>query len=153
MKIYLIAVGKVKNKSYLEEMSNYIKQMPYPLNIIEVKDEPNLNGVGKEKTEIIKRIPKDSYIICLDILGKEYDSIQFSEHLEDLITNKNKDLVFIIGGSYGLHEDVLRIANEKLSFSKFTFPHQLMRFIFIEQIYRAFKIMENHPYHKWGLIW
>lgn len=153
MKIYLIAVGKVKNKSYLEEMTNYIKQMPYPLNIIEVKDEPNINGVGKEKTEIIKRIPKDSYIICLDILGKEYDSIQFSEHLEDLITNKNKDLVFIIGGSYGLHEDVLRIANEKLSFSKFTFPHQLMRFIFIEQIYRAFKIMENHPYHKWGLIW
>lgn len=148
MKIYLIAVGKVKNKSYLEEMTNYIKQMPYPLNIIEVKDEPNINGVGKEKTEIIKRIPKDSYIICLDILGKEYDSIQFSEHLEDLITNKNKDLVFIIGGSYGLHEDVLRIANEKLSFSKFTFPHQLMRFIFIEQIYRAFKIMENHPYHK-----
>lgn len=148
MKIYLIAVGKIKNKSYLEEIDNYLKQIPYPLEIIEIKDEPTKTGLIKEKTNIIKKIPKNSYLICLDILGKEYNSIEFSKHLKNLISTKSKDLVFIIGGSFGIHQDVLGMADERLSFSQMTFPHQLMRLIFIEQVYRAFKIMENHPYHK-----
>lgn len=148
MKIYLIAVGKIKNKSYLEEINQYLKQIPHSFQIIEIKDEPTKNGLIKEKVNIIKKIPKNSYIICLDIKGKEYDSNEFSLHLKNIITTKNKDLVFIVGGSFGLHPDVLLMANERLSFSKFTFPHQLMRLILVEQIYRAFKIMENHPYHK-----
>lgn len=102
----------------------------------------------REKDNIIKKIPKDSYVICLDRKGKEFDSIKFASHLENLITTSKKDIVFIIGGSYGIHKDLLNAADEKLSFSKFTFPHQLMRLILVEQIYRAFKIMENHPYHK-----
>lgn len=148
MKIHIIAVGKVKNKSYLEEIDNYIKQLPYPFIIHEVKDEPVKEGMVREKDNIIKKIPKDSYVICLDRKGKEFDSIKFASHLENLITTSKKDIVFIIGGSYGIHKDLLNAADEKLSFSKFTFPHQLMRLILVEQIYRAFKIMENHPYHK-----
>ena len=87
-------------------------------------------------------------IIALDKNGKEYDSINFSNYLKKLIETTQKDLTFIIGGSYGIDKELLNMADEKLSFSKFTFPHQLMRVIFIEQIYRAFKIMDNHPYHK-----
>lgn len=148
MKIYLIAVGKIKSKTYLEEINNYIKQLPYVLEIIEIKDEPTEKGMEKEKEAILKKIPKNSYIIALDKNGKEYDSINFSNYLKKLIETTQKDLTFIIGGSYGIDKELLNMADEKLSFSKFTFPHQLMRVIFIEQIYRAFKIMDNHPYHK-----
>lgn len=150
MKIYLVTVGKIKNKSYIAEIENYLKQIPYQVQIIEIKDEPTKEGMKKEKEAILKKIPKNSYIICLDRKGKEYSSIKFSSFLENLINTKNKDIVFIIGGSYGIDYDLLVYANEKISFSKLTFPHQLMRVILVEQIYRAFKIMENHPYHKWG---
>lgn len=148
MKIYLLAVGKIKNKSYITEIENYLKQIPYEFQIIEIKDEPTKAGMKKEKEAILKKIPKDSYIICLDRKGKEYSSIKFSSFIENLINSRNKDIVFIIGGSYGIDEELLAKANEKVSFSKLTFPHQLMRVILVEQIYRAFKIMENHPYHK-----
>lgn len=148
MKIYLIAVGKIKNKNYVAEIENYLKQIPYQFQIIEIKDEPTKKGMKKEKEAILKKIPKNSYIICLDRKGKEYSSIKFSSFLENLINTKKKDLVFIIGGSYGIDDELLVYADEKISFSKLTFPHQLMRVILVEQIYRAFKIMENHPYHK-----
>ncbi len=148
MKIYIIAVGKVKSNIFIKEMNEYIKQLPYKLEIIEVKDEPTINKMNLEKDRIIKKIPKNSYIISLDIKGKGFDSISFSNHMKKVIDETNKDIVFIIGGSFGLSEEILNMSNLRLSFSMFTFPHQLMRLILVEQIYRAFKIMENHPYHK-----
>lgn len=148
MKIYLIAVGKVKSKTYLDEINNYLKQIPYPTEIIEVKDEAKISGMVLEKNRILKRLPKNSYLICLDRKGTEKSSIEFSNDLKKIIESTNKNIVFIIGGSYGIDEELLQMANETLSFSKFTFPHQLMRVILVEQIFRAFKIMANHPYHK-----
>lgn len=148
MKIYIIAVGKVKSKTYSDEIENYLKQIPYPIEIIEVKDEAKISGMVLEKNRILNKIPKNSYVISLDRKGKQQDSINFSKHLKKLIDSGTKDIVFIIGGSYGIHEELLKMSNEILSFSKFTFPHQLMRVILVEQIFRAFKIMTNHPYHK-----
>lgn len=148
MKIYIIAVGKVKSKTYLDEIEKYLKQIPYPTEIIEVKDEAKISGMTLEKNRILKKIPKNSYLISLDRRGKQKDSISFSKHLKRLIESRNKNIVFIIGGSYGIDAELLEMSNETLSFSKFTFPHQLMRVILVEQIFRAFKIMTNHPYHK-----
>lgn len=148
MNIFIIGVGKIKSNQYIKEINDYIKQMPYKTTIIEIKDEPRKENMDLEGKRIIKKIPKNSYIISLDRLGKEHDSISFSNHFKTMIEEYKKDIVFIIGGSYGLSEEVLKMSDLKLSFSKFTFPHQLMRLILVEQIYRAFKIMENHPYHK-----
>ena len=88
------------------------------------------------------------YVIALDLEGKEYDSVSFSKHLGECMLAGKSHIAFVIGGSLGLHESVLKRANERLSFSKFTFPHQLMRVILLEQLYRANRIMNHEPYHK-----
>ncbi len=135
----ILAVGKIKDT--LEgEINFYKKQMP-KLKIIEVKD----SNKEKEGKLLLKHM-KDSYSVSLSIEGKAYDSVSFSKHLEKLQENKN--LTFIIGGSEGLSDEVLEKCMEHISFSKMTFPHGLMRLILIEQLYRATKISENHPYHK-----
>ncbi len=135
----ILAVGKIRD-SLEEEINFYKKQMP-KLKIIEIKD----SDKEKEGKLLLKHM-KDNYCVSLSIKGKAYDSISFSKHLEKLQENKN--LTFIIGGSEGLSDEVLKECREHISFSKMTFPHGLMRLILVEQLYRATKISENHPYHK-----
>lgn len=135
----ILAVGKIRD-SLEEEINFYKKQMP-KLKIIEIKDSEK----EKEGKLLLKHM-KDNYCVSLSIKGKAYDSISFSKHLEKLQENKN--LTFIIGGSEGLSDEVLKECRGHISFSKMTFPHGLMRLILVEQLYRATKISENHPYHK-----
>ncbi|MGI6360476.1 MAG: 23S rRNA (pseudouridine(1915)-N(3))-methyltransferase RlmH [Acholeplasmatales bacterium] len=135
----ILAVGKIRD-SLEEEINFYKKQMP-KLKIIEIKD----SDKEKEGKLLLKHM-KDNYCVSLSIEGKAYDSVSFSKHVEKLQENKN--LTFIIGGSEGLSDEVLNECREHISFSKMTFPHGLMRLILVEQLYRATKISENHPYHK-----
>ena len=101
-----------------------------------------------EGDRLLARCPKDGYVIALAIDGKQYDSVALSKHLEKLTVAGRSHLVFVIGGSLGLSKKVLARADEKLSFSALTFPHQMMRVILLEQIYRCFRIQKNEPYHK-----
>ena len=96
---------------------------------------------------MINHIKKDSYIICLDLNGKEFSSEQFSKKIED-ISMESSQITFVIGGSLGLNQEILSLANQKICFSKMTFPHQLMRVILLEQIYRSYRIISGEPYHK-----
>lgn len=143
--IKIIAVGKMK--SYQNEINNYLKQINHKIEIVELKDEALEKDIIKEEKAILKHISFDAVVILLAIEGKMYDSLSFSKRLKDLIET-NKEVVFIIGGSYGVTSKIYERTNYLISFSKMTFPHQLMRLIFVEQLYRAFKIMDNHPYHK-----
>ncbi|MBU1143816.1 MAG: 23S rRNA (pseudouridine(1915)-N(3))-methyltransferase RlmH [Firmicutes bacterium] len=146
--IKIIVVGKL-NQKYLEEgILYYQKQIPSKVEFIEVPDESTIQGVDIEGTKILAKIKDSDYVISLAILGKMMDSNEFSEMLDQVSTYQQGDLVFIIGGSYGLSNDVLKRSNKQISFSKMTFPHQLMRLILMEQIYRGFMILKNHPYHK-----
>lgn len=150
--IKIICIGKIKEeylkgalKEYQKRLSKYTK-----LEIIELNDINNENTqivLNKEKEEIIRYINKNDYIICLDIDGKEITSVDFSKKI-DKIFNINSNITFLIGGSYGIHQDIKNLANERISFSKLTFPHQLFRVMLLEQIYRSFKIMNNETYHK-----
>lgn len=150
--IKILCVGKVKENFYREAIKEYQKRLSkyVKLEIIEVvdygSDNPDIN-MQKEKELLMRYIRDKDYVITLEIAGKEYDSVTFSNHL-DSISMTNPNLVFIIGGSDGLHEEIKKRRNEALSFSKFTFPHQLFRIILLEQIYRAYKIKNNESYHK-----
>lgn len=146
--IKLIVVGKMNHKYLNEGISYYKKQLPVDLEIIEVKDEKDSEGMKIEGRHILNRIKESDVVVVLAIKGKILDSIGFSKMIEDVNTYQQGDLVFVIGGSYGLSDEVYQRANQKISFSKMTFPHQLMRLILVEQIYRGFMIMKNHPYHK-----
>lgn len=103
---------------------------------------------NKEGERLLKNIKDDAYVFCLAIDGKQLDSVELSQKMDRLMTGGKSHLVFVIGGSLGLSDDVLKCADYKLSFSKMTFPHQLMRVILLEQIYRSFRISNNEPYHK-----
>ncbi len=143
--IKVICVGKVKERYLRDGINDYEKRISkyHKINIIEVED----SNINDEKDRIIKYIDNRDYVITLEIEGNLLDSVSFAEKIDKVfITNPN--ITFIIGGSYGLHDDIKKMANYKLSFSKFTFPHQLFRIILLEQIYRAFKIINNETYHK-----
>lgn len=159
MNITIIAVGKIKEKFYTEAIKEYSKRLSRycSLKIIEVEDEKTpdkaseaLNAaiMKKEAEGIRKHIPKDSYIISLAVEGKKYDSVGFASHIQRLGINGHSDLVFIIGGSLGIDEALKKDSAELISFSDMTFPHQLMRVILLEQVYRCFRIINNEPYHK-----
>lgn len=157
--INIICVGKIKEVFFKDALDEYTKRLSKycQLNITEINDEkiPN-NASDKENTivkekegkNILNAIKKDSYIICMDLNGKQFSSEEFADKINNISINYNGSVTFIIGGSLGLSSDVLSIANEKISFSKMTFPHQLFRVILLEQIYRAFKILNNETYHK-----
>ena len=159
MKIKMICVGKLKEK-YLEEgVKEYLKRLSAycDVEVIEVGDEripenPSLAEEmivkAKEGRHILDKVKQDDYMILLDVQGKEVDSIQFAESIEDCMLHGKSTIDFVIGGSLGHGEDVLTRANKRISFSKMTFPHQLMRVILAEQIYRAFKIIRKETYHK-----
>ena len=102
----------------------------------------------REGERLLSKIKDTMYVIALDLKGNEYDSVSFSEHLSQCMLQGKSHITFVIGGSLGLHADVLARAKEHLCFSKFTFPHQLMRVILLEQLYRAYRIMNHEPYHK-----
>ena len=150
--ITIISVGSIKEKYLIDAISEYKKRITkfHKLKIIEITDE-NSNNIDtiltKEKDRIIKNIKPKDYIITLEIEGELVTSKQLALKI-DYLFNHFSNLVFIIGGSYGLHQDVKKLANYKLSFSKLTFPHQLFRVILLEQIYRSFKIINNEVYHK-----
>ena len=150
--IKIICVGKIKEKFFKEALEEYQKRLSKytKINIIEVED-VNLNNEElikqKEKELILKHIDKKDYVITLEIEGKQLSSIELSKKIQELETI-NPNITFIIGGSYGLDNEIKNISNFKLSFSKLTFPHQLFRVILLEQIYRAYKIKNNESYHK-----
>lgn len=150
--IKILCVGKIKEKFFKDAISEYSKRLSKYTNlqIIEVDDinSDNINTIlDKEKDLIIKHISSKDYVITLEIEGKQLNSLEFSKKIEELQIY-NSSIVFIIGGSYGLHQQIKDRANYKLSFSKLTFPHQLFRIILLEQIYRAYKIINNESYHK-----
>ena len=149
--IKIITVGKIKEKYYTDAVNEYLKRLSKytKIDLIEVKDEDFdiSKTLLKEKESILKYIDEKDYVITLEIEGTELDSVSLSKKINDIQSN-NSNITFIIGGSYGLHEDIKRRSNYALSFSKMTFPHQLFRVILLEQIYRAFKIINNEEYHK-----
>lgn len=150
--IKIISVGKLKEKYLIDAVMEYQKRLSKytKIELIEVLDEANYEEEKikeKEALKIEKYINSKDYIITLEIEGNELTSEEFATKLDNtLISNSN--IVFIIGGSYGLSNRIKNISNYKLSFSKMTFPHQLFRVVLLEQIYRAFKINNNETYHK-----
>ena len=150
--IKIICVGKIKEKFYRDAIEEYLKRLSKytKIEIIECHDYsdiPTSDILIKEKQEIEKHINNKDYVITLEIEGNELSSIELANKIDNIYLN-NSNITFIIGGSYGLHEDIKNISNYKLSFSKMTFPHQLFRVILLEQIYRGFKIINNESYHK-----
>ena len=143
MKITILSVGKLKEKYWKQAIAEYEKRLgPYTkVEIIEVPDE-------KAPENMSAKIKPQSTVITLEIQGKMLSSEGLAKELQTRMTQGQSDFVFVIGGSNGLHQDVLNRSNYALSFSKMTFPHQMMRVVLIEQIYRAFKIMRGEAYHK-----
>ena len=159
LNINIICVGKIKETFFREGVEEYAKRLKSycSLNIIELKDEKIPNNPSEKDNQIIKEkegnsilshIKKDTYLICLDLKGKQFTSEEFSAKINNISNNISGSITFVIGGSLGISQSVLKQAKELISFSKMTFPHQLFRVILLEQIYRAFKIMNNEAYHK-----
>ncbi len=154
MQIDLIVVGKLKEKSMQQMCNEYIKRLGSycKLNVIELKDEANTIDqklvMSKEAEAINKVLDERSYIIIMDIDGKQMTSEQFSEKIADITTYENGKITFVIGGSLGIDPSIKDKANLRMSFSKMTFPHQLFRVMLLEQVYRQFRIAKNEPYHK-----
>lgn len=150
--IKIIAVGYLKEDYLKEAVTEYLKRIKRynQIEIIEIKDESKYEKdkiLKKEATEIIKKINQKDYIITLEIEGKQFTSIEFAKNI-DKVFNETNNITFIIGGSYGLAEEIKEMSNLHMSLSKMTLPHQLFRVVLLEQIYRAFKIINNENYHK-----
>ena len=150
--------GKVKEKYFKDAIQEYSKRLSKycKLDIIEVEDEKLMNSMSESEKELIKRaecekikrkIPKESYIFVLDLRGKQFSSEEFAYKINNITINENSNITFIIGGSLGLTKEILSMGNTNISFSKMTFPHQLMRVFLLEQIFRSFKILKNEKYH------
>ena len=149
--ITIITVGKIKEKYIREGIDDYLKRLSKftKIELIELEDESfdKAKTLKKEADKILKKINPKSFIVTLEIDGKELSSVELSELIEKTtITHSN--ITFIIGGSYGLDDEIKKVSNYKLSFSKMTFPHQLFRLLFLEQLYRSYKIINNEEYHK-----
>lgn len=158
LNINVVCVGKVKEVYLRDAIAEYAKRLSKYCNlkIIELPDEklPNklYNSViseikEKESKKIINALKNDSYVICLDLKGKEMSSEDFSKKIQDISLRFNSTITFVIGGTLGMTGEVLKMANETICFSKMTFPHQLIRVFLLEQIFRSFKIAKNETYH------
>ena len=148
--IKIICVGKIKEKYFTLAVNEYLKRLSKytKLEILEIPDEANAEKALKiEDEKILSKIKDDEYVIALDIGGERLSSLEFAKKI-DKVFNSNSHLTFVIGGSYGMSQEVKKRSNYLLSFSKMTFPHQLFRIILLEQIYRAYKINNNESYHK-----
>lgn len=159
MKITVITVGKIKEKFFREAVSEYRKRLSRycSLEIREAEDEHAPDGISdaqreqilkKEGERIEKLLPAGAYIVTLEIEGREFTSEAFAQEISDLGVRGQSHIVFVIGGSFGIHNTIKKRADLAVSFSKMTFPHQLMRVILLEQLYRAFRIINREPYHK-----
>ena len=159
MKITILSVGKIKEKYLKDAISEYKKRLSRycKLEIIEVADEntpehaskkEELKIREKEGERLLKHIREDAYVITLEITGNELSSEQFARKVEQLGVTGNSHVYFVVGGSIGLGENIKARSNYPLSFSKMTYPHQLMRVILLEQIYRGYRIVRGEPYHK-----
>ena len=159
MKITLLTVGKIKEKYFTMAIDEYVKRLGryVKLDIVEVADEKTPDGASeteermirdKEGKRILANLKDDSYVITLEIEGKMLDSVELSKKINQIGVSGEGHITFIIGGSLGLSDEVKNRADYKLSFSKMTFPHQLMRVVLLEQIYRSYRILGNEPYHK-----
>ena len=159
MKITVITVGKLKEKFYREAVSEYGKRLSRycKLEIREVEDEKTIEGasekaqeqiLAREAERILRFLPENACVITLEIEGRMYDSEGFAEKIRELGINGVSHIVFVIGGSIGLHNIIKERADLAVSFSKMTFPHQLMRVVLLEQVYRAYRIINGEPYHK-----
>ena len=159
MNITIVSVGKLKEKYLKMGIDEYVKRLGSyaKIEIIEVPDEKAPEQLSDAEMEIVKKkegerilakISPDTYIIALAINGKMKTSEQMAADLEALMTYGKSKIAFVIGGSLGLHEDVLKRADEQQSFGKMTLPHQLMKLVLVEQVYRSFRIINNAPYHK-----
>lgn len=155
MKIKLICIGKT-GKSFLEEgEKEYVKRLQkyIPFEKIEIPDMKNAKNMSeeqikvKEGEQLLDKLNPGDFLIILDDKGKSYSSIDFSKHLQNLFNKGLKNIVFVVGGPYGFSSAVYERADERLSLSKMTFSHQMIRLFFIEQIYRAMTILRNEPYH------
>lgn len=158
-RITVLTVGKIKEKYFTAGIEEYAKRLKRycKLEIIEVADEKTPDKASeaeelqikqKEGERLRKYIKEDAYVIALAIEGIQLDSVELSKKLEKLAINGESHLIFVIGGSLGLEKEILNRADFLLSFSKMTFPHQMMRMILLEQIYRGYRIMKGEPYHK-----
>lgn len=159
MKIDLICVGKIKEKYWVDAIKEYTKRLSkyIKLNIYEVKDEQTPDKAGEKEEQLIKQaearrmlkyIDNDALLVALAIEGKEMSSEEFSDFFVENEVHSKSHIQFIIGGSLGIDEELKKKSSRKISFSKMTFPHQLMRVVLLEQIYRAYKIKCGEPYHK-----
>ena len=159
MKITIVTVGKIKEKYLKDAIAEYSKRLSKycKLEIVEVPDEKTPDNASevveesirsKEAERILKHVKDDSFVITLEINGKQLTSEELADKIEKLGVQGTSHITFIIGGSIGLGKEVLAKSNFALSFSKMTFPHQLMRVILLEQIYRSYRIMNGEPYHK-----
>lgn len=158
LSVQIICVGKLKKKYLKDAINEYSKRLSRfcNLNIIEINDERLPDKVNpsiindikqKESKKILNTLKKDSYKICLDLKGTEFTSEEFSKKIENISLNLSSSITFIIGGTLGLSDELLNLCNEKICFSKMTFPHQLIRVFLLEQLFRAFKISNNETYH------
>lgn len=159
MEIKIIVVGKLKEKYLKDGIAEYLKRLKSYANlkIIEIKDEAASQTLSDAEIEqikvvegkrIIEKLPDRARVIALDLKGKQLTSEDFAEEINETMTYGTSQIAYIIGGSHGLSQEVLQKTDLKISFGKMTYPHQLMRLILVEQIYRAFKIIRNEPYHK-----
>ncbi len=159
MKITIITVGKIKEKYLKDAIAEYTKRLSKycKLEIVEVADEKTPDNASevveeqirsKEAERILKYVKDDAYVVTLEINGKQLTSEELADKVEKLGVQGTSHIIFIIGGSIGLGKEVLAKSNYALSFSKMTFPHQLMRVILLEQIYRSYRIINGEPYHK-----
>lgn len=150
--IKIICIGKLKEKYWADAVNEYLKRLSKytKIELIELNDskidDPNI-ALKQEKELILNKITNKDYIITLEIEGEKLTSLKFAEKLDHLISQYS-NLCFVIGGSNGLHQDIINKSSFRLSFSTLTFPHQLFRVMFLEQIYRAYKINNNESYHK-----
>ncbi|HAS73636.1 MAG TPA: 23S rRNA (pseudouridine(1915)-N(3))-methyltransferase RlmH [Clostridiales bacterium UBA8960] len=159
MRITVISVGKIKEKFYTGAIEEYSKRLSKycTLSLVEVADEKAPETLSekemvqikdREGERILDKIKESQYVITLEIRGKQLTSEELSEKMSALGLEGNSDVVFVIGGSLGLSDAVMKRSNFALSFSKMTFPHQLMKVVLLEQVYRGFRILRNEPYHK-----
>lgn len=159
MKITIITVGKLKEKYWKMAVDEYVKRLGAyaKMELIEVADEKDSDNMSekdieiakkKEADRILSKVKDDSFVYTLEILGKQLDSVQLSKDIEQKMNTGKSHLTFIIGGSNGLYQSVMDRSNYALSFSKMTFPHQMMKVILLEQVYRGFRIIRGEAYHK-----
>lgn len=158
MKIKIYAIGRIKDfyklgvDEYIKRLSSYTKVEVVELKDESISDNPSNKEIEKvkmnESNRVLSLLKDNEYLIALDLNKKEYDSIEFATFLKEKLESNGANISFVIGGSYGLSDELKSRANTSISFSKMTFPHQLARLILLEQIYRAFKINNNETYHK-----